>query len=324
MNQPFHPAQRPMLTTDKAQTLQDIVTRWRGGRAETIAFIPTMGALHNGHLSLVRLAKQQADKVVVSIFVNPTQFAPHEDFDTYPRDIPKDLKLLQTEGVDLVYTPSEAEIYPSTLSLNPSPFIREREGVQRQGEGSQNAAQALESDFRPHFFDGVKTVVKILFNQVEPDIAIFGEKDFQQLQVIREMVRFENLPIEIIGAPIARDEYGLALSSRNAYLSEEELEIARMLNQAIYNCAYKINALTSSRLERSGMEGSLLQKSSRSLDYARDDVEGILNEATQSLLICGFDKVDYVAFKPEWNRVLAAAWLGKTRLIDNCEVEKTA
>jgi pantoate--beta-alanine ligase len=292
-----------------------------------------MCALHEGHLSLVRLAKEKADKVVVSIFVNPTQFAPHEDFDTYPRDIPKDLKLLQDEGVDLVYKPDISEIYPSTLSLNPSPF-REREGAERKGEGLQNAAQGLESDFRPHFFAGVKTVVQILFDQVQPDIAIFGEKDFQQLQVIREMVQTQNLPIEIIGAPIARDKYGLALSSRNAYLSDGELEIARMLNQAIYKAAFDISSMPSSRWHAEGVGINGIQKGQRAepadivdprcLSPAAqdrgDDVNRILNEATQSLLTCGFDKVDYVIFKPEWNRVLAAAWLGKTRLIDNCTV----
>lgn len=279
MNQPFHPHQMPTLTTEKAQMLHDIINRWRKDSGVKVAFVPTMGALHDGHLSLVRLAKQKADKVVVSIFVNPTQFAPHEDFDTYPRDLPKDLKLLQMVGADLVYTPDEQEIYP--------------EGA-RQTIQAGKAAESLESDFRPHFFGGVVTVVHTLFKQVQPDIAIFGEKDFQQLQVISEMVKTQKLPIEIIGAPIARDEYGLALSSRNAYLSEEELGIARMLNQAIYKAAFDIQ------------NGIAPQTA--------------LDQATQSLLTCGFDKVDYVAFRPEWNRVLAAAWLGKTRLIDNCTI----
>lgn len=323
MNQPFHPAQMPMLITDKTQTLSEILVRWRSGNVKKIAFVPTMGALHDGHLSLVRLAKEKADKVVVSIFVNPTQFAPHEDFDTYPRDIAKDLKLLQDECVDLVYTPSEKEIYP--------------EGAVQTVKAGK-AAEGLESDFRPHFFGGVVTVVHTLFTQVQPDIAIFGEKDFQQLQVIREMVQTQNLPIEIIGAPIARDDYGLALSSRNAYLSADELEIARMLNQAIYKAAFDISSLPSSRWHAEGVGTNGIQNSQRvqpadivdprclspAAQDRGDDVEGILKEATQSLLTCGFDKVDYVTFKPEWNRVLAAAWLGKTRLIDNCTVEKSA
>jgi pantoate--beta-alanine ligase len=163
-------------------------------------------------------------RVVVSIFVNPTQFAPHEDFDAYPRDVDSDLMLLNS-GIDLVYTPTEDQLYPNGRTI-----------TTRAGD----AAKGLESDFRPHFFDGVTTVVKTLFDQIQPDIAVFGEKDFQQLQVIREMVSSLKLPIQILGGPIVRDEHGLALSSRNAYLSEEELEIARMLNQIIFNAAFEI------------------------------------------------------------------------------------
>lgn len=232
---------------------------------QRIGFVPTMGALHDGHLSLVKLAKEHADKVVVSIFVNPTQFAPHEDFDSYPRDIETDAKLLAAEGVDCVYTPSRVAIYPD-------------------GEASDikagQAANGLESDFRPHFFDGVVNVVYRLFNHVKPDVAIFGEKDFQQLMVIQEMVKTEKLPIDIIGAPIARDEAGLALSSRNAYLSEDELQIARKLNIILRDVT--------------------------------------ASEAPEILLKAGFAKVDYV--KKRWNRVLGAAWLGQTRLIDNLEI----
>lgn len=153
-------------------------------------------------------------------------------------------------------------------------------------------AKGLESDFRPHFFDGVVSVVQRLFTQIRPDIAVFGEKDFQQLQVITEMTRDQNMDIQIIGAPIIRDDKGLALSSRNAYLSEGELEIARMLNQILYGVAYGI------------AEGV--------------DAADACNNAAELLLKAGFDDIDYVAYKPDWNRVLVAAWLGKTRLIDNC------
>jgi len=190
-----------------------------------IGFVPTMGALHEGHLGLVRLARESADVVVVSIFVNPTQFAPHEDFGSYPRQVESDVETLATEGVDLVYLPTEGDIYPGGAQ------VTHRAGA---------AAEGLESDFRPHFFDGVVTVVHELFSQVRPDVAVFGEKDFQQLQVVREMVAAENLNIEIIGAPIARDEQGLALSSRNAYLSEEELKIARRLNSVLFEAAAKL------------------------------------------------------------------------------------
>lgn len=243
-------------------------------RKGRVGFVPTMGALHEGHLSLMRLASEKADTVVVSIYVNPTQFAPHEDFDAYPRDVESDLARLKAEPVDIVYLPSEADIYPD------GPGVRVKAGA---------AAAGLETDFRPHFFDGVCTVVHRLFTLVRPDVAVFGEKDFQQFQVIREMVDAHAMGIDIIGAPIARDEYGLALSSRNAYLSADELGIARMLNQAVYFAA-----------EQPGDER--------------------LEDAKEMLLRAGFDKVDYVAFKPEWRRVLAAAWIGKTRLIDNCAV----
>ena len=231
-----------------------------------LAFVPTMGALHEGHLSLVRLAQKHADTVIVSIFVNPTQFAPHEDFDSYPRDYETDLKQLEREGVDIVFLPTEDVLYPDGF-----------ESAVKAGA----AGQGLETDFRPHFFDGVVNVVYRLFNAVKPDMAIFGKKDFQQLQVITEMVKEQNLPIDIIGGSIARDEQGLALSSRNAYLSEEELKIARTLNVILKNAA------------------------------KTDDLEA----AKRRLLENGFDKVDYI--EKRWNRVLAAAWLGKTRLIDN-------
>jgi len=228
-----------------------------------IGFVPTMGALHAGHLSLVELAQKQSDVCVVSIFVNPAQFAPHEDFDAYPRDTDGDLAKCREAGVDLVYLPSVDDIYPNGQD---SPL---KAGA---------AAQGLESDFRPHFFDGVVNVVSRLFGQVQPDMAVFGEKDFQQFMVIREMVAGLGLPIEIVGAPIKRDSYGLALSSRNAYLSEEELTVARKLNKIL-----------------------------RLADTPQ--------EAETQLLAAGFDKVDYVSER--WDRILGAAWIGKTRLIDN-------
>ncbi len=261
----------PVTKTD----LQTLRRQWGGN----VAFVPTMGALHEGHLSLVRLAQEKADKVVVSIFVNPTQFAPHEDFDAYPRDAQGDLKLLETTGVDAVYLPGATEIYPD------GPQITTHAG---------KAAEGLESDFRPHFFDGVCTVVRTLFEHVQPDIAIFGEKDYQQLMVIKEMVEALALPIEIIGGPIMRDECGLALSSRNAYLSPEELEIARKMNVILRESA-------------SSLHGSSVQ--------SMDHTHKACDDAKEKLLTAGFDKVDYV--EERWNRRLAAAYVGKTRLIDN-------
>lgn len=268
-----------ILIYESAQSLREGVERVKN-KGHKVGFVPTMGALHEGHLSLVRLAARHADKVVVSIYVNPTQFAPHEDFDAYPRDFEDDLKKLAAEKVDIIYRPDQDDIYPH------GPEVEVQAG---------EAGEGLDADFRPHFFHGVATVVHKLFELVQPDIAVFGRKDFQQLQVIREMVESENLPIQIVGGPIARDAHGLALSSRNAYLSEEELGIARMLNQIIYKAAEEIGV---------GL-----------------DADEACQKATDALLTAGFDKVDYVSFKPEWNRVLAAGWVGKTRLIDNCGVK---
>jgi len=287
---------------------------WRASVKGRVAYVPTMGALHDGHLSLVRLAAQQAEHVVVSIFVNPTQFAPHEDFDSYPRDVDADCALLEAEGVAAVYTPSRAEMYPD-------------------GESSSvkagAAAQGLETDFRPHFFDGVVNVVARLFDHVQPDVAVFGEKDYQQLQVMREMVAAEGLRIEILGAPIARDEHGLALSSRNAYLSADELAIARKLNVVLREASASLRAegeAIQSGVNDTGLPSATLssQRTLGSTDGEALDPSGrwddILEDARRKLLEAGFDKVDYV--EQRWGRVLAAAWLGKTRLIDNCEIIK--
>jgi len=270
------------------------------GRA---GFVPTMGALHEGHLSLVDIAKKHSNRVIVSIFVNPAQFAPHEDFDAYPRDIAGDAAQLKARGADILYTPSEEDIYPDGQSTD----IK-----------AGDAAAGLETDFRPHFFDGVVNVVARLFGHVRPDIAVFGEKDFQQLQVIREMVKTHNMGTEIIGGPIIRDTHGLALSSRNEYLSAEELAVARQLNNILRAAATSIRAKTrcpSSFLRKQG-SSKLQQPDFR---FRGDDEAGyiasILEETKNSLLNAGFDKVDYV--ETRWSRILAAAWLGKTRLIDN-------
>ncbi len=259
------PEQQEIRATSLKAELCEVIQGWKDRHLKT-GLVPTMGALHEGHLSLVKLALEKADRCVVSIFVNPTQFAPHEDFAAYPREEEKDIEKLEKAGAHLVYMPPEKEIYP-------------------QGTGTHikagAAAKGLESDFRPAHFNGVVNVVYRLFEQVKPDIAVFGEKDFQQLQVIKEMAEAQNLSVEIIGAPIVRDEEGLALSSRNAYLSEEELKIARQLNRVFSETAQT----------------------------------GDIEAAKVKLLEAGFDKIDYI--EPRWNRILSAAWLGKTRLIDN-------
>ena len=247
---------------DTPKAVAALVQGWKE-QGFSVAFVPTMGALHKGHLSLVKLALEKADRCIVSIFVNPTQFAPHEDFDSYPRDVKGDIGLLEETGAHAVYLPSEDAVYP--------------DGAMNSDIKAGAAAEGLEGDFRPHFFDGVVNVVRRLFAHVQPDIAVFGEKDYQQLCVVREMVEMLALPIDIIGAPIIRDESGLALSSRNAYLDKAQLEIARALNVILR--------------------------------------EKPPEDAAQALLDAGFDKVDYVAERG--GRVLAAAWIGKTRLIDN-------
>ncbi len=276
---------RAMQTASTYNQLKQIKTQWAGAKT---AFVPTMGALHDGHMALVRLAQERADKVVVSIFVNPTQFAPHEDFDAYPRDYERDAKMLEAAGVNALYLPNATEIYPN------GPVITTRAG---------DAAKGLESDFRPHFFDGVCTVVRTLFDHVRPDVAVFGEKDYQQLMVIKEMVKVLSLPIEIIGAPIVRDEHGLALSSRNTYLSPEELVIARKMNLILRE--------TASSLQPRPQAGGSNLEAQTGLPRRAD----ALLAMTKELSAAGFDKVDYV--EKRWGRILAAAYVGRTRLIDN-------
>ncbi|MBX9591048.1 MAG: pantoate--beta-alanine ligase [Hyphomonadaceae bacterium] len=270
--------------------LRTQVRSWRGA-GETVALVPTMGALHAGHLELVRLAKARCRRAVVSIFVNPTQFAPHEDFDRYPRDEAGDLAKLAAMGCDLVWSPDRAEMYPEGFATRVNPT---------------GAAEGLESDFRPHFFGGVATVCCKLFTQVAPDIAVFGEKDYQQLAVVMQMVRDLDLPLEIIGMPTVREADGLAMSSRNAYLSPRERAVAPALYQVISNVA------------QTAAEGGV--------------IAGAVADGKATLEGAGF-KVDYLEVRDAETlkpappgaqrplRVLVAAWLGKTRLIDNIGVE---
>jgi len=284
------PTQPPPIAAT-VHAVRDHVQAWRRD-GQTVALVPTMGALHEGHLDLVRLAKSSADRVVVSIFVNPAQFAPHEDFDRYPRDIPADAAKLAAVAADLIYAPSAAEMYPAGFATRIVP---------------SGAAEGLESGFRPHFFGGVATACCKLFTQVAPDIAVFGEKDYQQLAVVRQLVRDLDLPLAVLGAPTRRDTDGLALSSRNAYLLPAERKIAPALHSALQACAAAIRSGTSP--------------------------DSAATAASAAILAAGFSKVDYVAARnavtlappapgaaPSSIRLLAAAWLGKTRLIDNIGV----
>jgi pantoate--beta-alanine ligase len=267
------------------------VARWRAA-GDKVGLVPTMGALHEGHLSLVEAARRQgANHVVVSVFVNPTQFGPNEDFSKYPRQEAADAAKLATVGADLLYAPDVGEIYPDSFST--TVHVAE-------------LTDGLCGPLRPGHFDGVATVVSKLLLQCLPDVAVFGQKDYQQLQVIRRMVRDLNIPVMIEGAATVRDDTGLALSSRNAYLTPEQLAIARQLNRVLFTMAARI-ATDPNRCQR--------------------EIEWGLKE----LRVAGFDKIDYLAvcdaasLKPleiadRPARVLAAAFIGRTRLIDNVPV----
>jgi pantoate--beta-alanine ligase len=260
-------------------------------RKATIALVPTMGALHDGHVSLVRLAKRRAAKVVVSIFVNPTQFAPSEDFSSYPRTWKSDMAKLSAEAVDLVWNPDVKTMYPDGFATRIVP------------EGPATAG--LEDRFRPHFFGGVATVVGKLFTQVRPDLAIFGEKDFQQLRVVARMAADLDLGVRVIGAKTVRERDGLAMSSRNVYLSDDERRVASELFRAMKEGATRLRG--GDDVETAMLAGSEMIKSAGfALDYFELRHANSLAPVT--------------SIKDGPMRILVAARLGKTRLIDNMAV----
>lgn len=276
------------LTTLKS--LSETIAAWRAA-GKKIALVPTMGAIHRGHLTLLERARERGAQVIVSIFVNPTQFGPNEDFTRYPRPRERDMFMLREEGADAIWLPTVEEIYPEGAVA-----------TIKVGE----IGTMLEGEHRPGHFDGVVTVVSRLFELVKPDIALFGEKDYQQLCVIKQLVESHSLPIEVIGVPTVREEDGLALSSRNQYLSEEERHIAPRLDQVLRHSAF------------------VMREEGR-------EVAPTLQKAVRFLMDAGFSKVDYVAlcdpetlqpltrYQPH-ARLLVAAWIGKTRLIDNIDV----
>ncbi|GAN00095.1 pantoate-beta-alanine ligase [alpha proteobacterium U9-1i] len=270
-------------------SLRAEVARWRAG-GERVELVPTMGALHEGHLSLVRTAKARGGRVIASLFVNPRQFAPHEDFERYPRDEAGDAAMLAAAGCDLLFAPERAVMYPEGFATNVI---------------VTNVSTPLEGQMRPHFFGGVATVVTKLLAQALPDAAFFGEKDYQQLLVIKQLARDLDLPTEIVGCPTVREHDGLAMSSRNAYLSEDERRAAGRLNHILHD---SIRAL-----------------------HRGEAIAEVENEAARHVHAAGFSSVDYVAVRDAASldvidtldrpaRILAAAWLGKTRLIDNMAV----
>ncbi|AAZ34337.1 pantoate--beta-alanine ligase [Pseudomonas savastanoi pv. phaseolicola] len=283
-----------MNTVKTVQELRAAVARARS-EGKRIALTPTMGNLHSGHAALVAKAAQRADFVVATIFINPLQFGPNEDLATYPRTLAADQEKLLQAGCNLLFTPSVEEMYPHGMADQTLVSV-------------PHLSQGLCGASRPGHFEGVATVVSKLFNMVQPDLAIFGEKDFQQLAVIRAMVRDLNMPIQIIGEPTVRAEDGLALSSRNGYLNEAQRAAAPALYQAIRQTADAISA-------------------------GEQDFDALLTSKKQQLEAAGF-RIDYLEIRDATslrpttaeNRdvvILAAAFLGKTRLIDNLHLTRS-
>jgi len=266
-------------------------------RQQRIALVPTMGNLHDGHLELVRIAKQHADVVVVSIFVNPTQFGAGEDFDSYPRTLDADVAKLATVGTDYVFAPNIDVMYPV---LPPPTAVL-----------AGDIANQLCGQSRPGHFDGVGIVVSKLFNIVQPDVAVFGQKDYQQLAIIKQLVRDLSYPINIIGAPIVRADDGLALSSRNQYLSADERQIAPVLHQALQEFALQLKRTD---LSQQAFDQLLVDTRTRISDAGF--IIDYLEVKTEEL---GSVVSDSTTFNTENKNIviLVAAWLGKARLLDN-------
>lgn len=276
-----------MQMFDDVAALQQILADWRR-EGFKVALVPTMGNLHEGHLRLVDAARRHADRVVATIFVNPLQFGPDEDLARYPRTLADDQRALEERGCDLLFAPAVETLYP--------------EGQKELTRVSvPQVSQGLCGDHRPGHFDGVATVVSLLFNLTRPDVACFGEKDFQQLAVIRKLVRDQHMPINIIGVPIARDHDGLALSSRNGYLDRDARARASQLYQCLVDSAR--------RLERGEDSEAILAQGQRQLEIA--------GFRTDYLALCDATTLQPVTTWQPGSVLLAAAWLGNTRLIDN-------
>jgi len=282
-------AKRPTIVRTVPALRRAVEPYWQAG--ERLALVPTMGALHRGHLALVREAKKRARRVVVSIFVNPTQFAPHEDYGSYPRRFETDIAALSEAKVDLVWAPSPAVMYPDGFATRIAP--------------AGAAIAGLEDKFRPHFFGGVATVVAKLFTQTAPDFALFGQKDYQQLRVVTQMAKDLDLPLKVIGVPTVREKDGLALSSRNVYLSAAERSVAPAL--------YRVLRSSAARIKNGDAINQVLDVARIEIDLAGFSLDYL--EARHALTL------EPIASRKDGPvRLLVAAKIGKTRLIDNISV----
>ena len=287
-----------MTSHAKATIVRDLsalrarVAAWHA-QGETVALVPTMGALHDGHMELAREGKRRADRVVLTIFVNPTQFAPNEDFSSYPRSLEADCARFDAVGGDLVYAPDARRMYPAGFATTISV--------------AGPAAVGLEDRFRPTHFAGVATIVAKLLIQAQPDVALFGEKDFQQLCVIRQMARDLDLPVTITGVPVVRDRDGLALSSRNLYLDADERARAPLLHETLRRCAEAVRK-TGSIEPSLGAARTALSAAGFAMDYFEA-------RHTETLLP--------LEDGSKSGRILVAARLGRTRLIDNVAIAQS-
>ena len=282
-----------METVTTIAAVRERVARWRR-EGQRVAFVPTMGNLHAGHISLIELARQRGDRFIASIFVNPMQFGPNEDFAHYPRTPTKDESMLAAAGCDLMFMPDVAEIYPEGSDHGTRVVVPE-------------LASVLDGEFRPGHFDGVATVVAKLFQIVVPDIAVFGEKDFQQLTIIRRMVADLSIPVEIVGAPTVREADGLAMSSRNQYLTADERKTAPQIHAALSRAVKRLAAGETDFAAIESAETEALKRAGFRPDYfsVRD---------AKTLAAPGAESRHLV--------VLVAARLGKARLIDNLQVRR--
>ncbi len=279
-----------MLFIESVEKLRTLI-REQKNKGASVSFVPTMGNLHEGHLQLIDIARKHGDFVVCSIFINPTQFGEGEDFDNYPRTLKGDQEKLEARQCDLLFYPSVKEMYPTGTDKSKLSIVR-----------VPGVSEGLCGGSRPGHFDGVSTVVSKLFNMVQPDVAVFGEKDFQQLAVIRKLTKELNFPIEIVGAPIARESSGLAMSSRNGYLSTEQKKQASFL--------YTLLQKMKERIEQGECEFSLLQKEALSeLESKEFKTDYFEFRNSEDLSPANEQSKDIV--------ILLAAFLGKTRLIDN-------